>query len=192
MSPADPLSIAREIGSILDRLEIRYVIGGSVASSVWGEPRTTVDLDLMIDGSPEAIGELVEALKDTFYIDRETALEAYDRRGLFNAIHFESSMKVDFFMSEADEIANSQLERRRGLKMSGVVLYFYSPEDLIVRKMMWFRSGGEQSQRQWRDILGILRTSSLLLDDGYLRSAAGNAGVVDLLERARNDLLAHD
>lgn len=188
MSPGDPLSIARAIAAILDRLEIRYVVGGSVASSVWGEPRATIDLDLMIDGSAEAIAELVDELTETFYVDREAALEAHRRRGSFNAIHFDSSIKIDFFMAEEDEIARTQLERRKALEISGATLYFYSPEDLVVRKMMWFRSGGEQSERQWRDILGILRTSKELLDDAYLQSAAEKAGVNDLLERARNDL----
>lgn len=188
MSPGDPLAIARVVGAILDRLEIRYVIGGSVASSVWGEPRTTVDIDLMIDGSAEGVAGLVNALENTFYVDREAALEAHGRRGSFNAIHFDSSMKVGFFMSERNEIANTQLERRRALEISGATLYFYTPEDLVVRKMMWFRSGGEQSERQWRDILGILRTSAQRLDQAYLQSASEKAGTADLLERAESEL----
>ncbi len=188
MSPGDPLSVARVIAAILARLGIRYVVGGSVASSVWGEPRTTVDVDLMIEGSAEAVGNLVNELEESFYVDRESALDAHARGGSFNAIHFESSMKVDFFMAERNEIASNQLDRRRALEIAGSMIHFYAPEDLIVRKMMWFRSGGDQSERQWRDILGIVKTSRQILDDVYLEAAAELAGVADLLQRAKNEL----
>jgi hypothetical protein len=184
MSPGDPLSLAGTVATILDRLGIRYVIGGSVASSIWGEPRATIDLDLMIDADDHAVSLLVEELRDEFYVDEETAAFAVAREGSFNAIHYASSMKVDFFIAERAPLARTQLERRRGIPIGEDVLQFYAPEDLLIRKLMWYRLGGEQSERQWRDVLGILRVSWTRMERDYLAAAAEQANVSDLLEQA--------
>lgn len=172
---------------MLDDLDIRYVIGGSVASSIWGEPRATVDLDVMIDATADKTAALVHRLGDAFYVSEESALSAVAREGSFNAIHYESSMKIDFFIAERNDLAERQIDRRHPIEIGDRVLSFYAPEDLLVRKLMWYRLGGEQSERQWRDILGILRVSGDRLDREYLESAADTAGVSDLLSRAADD-----
>lgn len=187
MSPGDPLTLATAVAAVLDRLGIRYVIGGSVASSIWGEPRTTIDLDLMIEADEEVARLLARALHDDYYVDEQSAVTAAEQEGSFNAVHFETSMKIDFFIAEQGEISKSQLRHRRAIEIGGSTLYFYAPEDLIVRKLMWFRLGGGQSERQWRDIVGVLRVSRPLLDREYLAAAASQAGVAELLERAEDD-----
>lgn len=184
MSPGDPLSLATSIAVILERLEIRYVIGGSVACSIWGEPRTTIDLDLMIETGEEAARHLAQALVKEYYVDEDSAAFAAREQGSFNAIHYDTSMKVDFFVAEQGELARKQLERRRAIGIGNSTLHFYAPEDLIVRKLMWFRLGEGQSERQWRDVIGVLRVSGHLLDRDYLVRAAEEAGVAGLLERA--------
>jgi hypothetical protein len=184
MSPGDPLSLAGTVATILNRLGIRYVIGGSVASSIWGEPRATVDLDLMIDADAHAVALLVDELSDRFYVDEEAAAIAVSREGSFNAIHYDSSMKVDFFIAERGPLARTQLDRRHGIPIGEGILHFYAPEDLLIRKLMWYRLGGEQSERQWRDVLGILRVSGTRMETDYLAAAAEQANVSDLLERA--------
>lgn len=187
MTPIDPLSLAATIASILDDLGIRYVIGGSVASSILGEPRSTLDLDLMIEIDERSAGALATRLSPDFYVDRDHVIDCVRRGSSFNAIHFESSMKVDFF--PAEELGKRQIDRRQILRVRPDLpaLPFYSIEDLLVRKLMWFRSGGESSTRQWRDIVGILKTSGTDLDREYLQREASDLGIETLLDRATNE-----
>ncbi|HET7711446.1 MAG TPA: nucleotidyl transferase AbiEii/AbiGii toxin family protein [Thermoanaerobaculia bacterium] len=185
MSPADPIALAARIGAILDELGIRYVVGGSVAASVYGEPRSTLDLDLMIEADESRIAQLIAKLRPEFYVDADAALEALRRRSTFNAIHFETSMKIDFFIPEDEPFPATQLDRRRTIAFpGGAQVAFYAPEDLIVRKLLWYQRGAEQSERQWRDVVGILTISWERIDFDYLRRAANERSIADLLTRA--------
>jgi hypothetical protein len=151
---------------------------------MYGEPRSTLDLDMMIDADEKKVAGLVERLRHEFYVDRDDALEAARRRTSFSAVQMATSMKIDFFLTERESFANEQMARRREIAH----LHFYAPEDLIVRKLMWYRAGGEQSERQWRDVAGILRVSKEQIDFDYLRQAAAKVAVADLLERLENEL----
>ena len=162
MTPIDPLGVATRIAAILEKLHIRYVIGGSVASSVLGEPRSTLDLDVMIDASQDQVRDLARLLSRDFYIDAEDAVEAARNGVSFNAIDLGSSMKVDFF--PAEDLGREQLTRRQAIvaRPELPALFFYSAEDLVVRKLLWFRAGGESSSRQWRDVVSILKTATVV------------------------------
>ncbi len=188
MSPGDPIKLAALIAEVLDDLEIRYVIGGSVAASIYGEPRTTLDLDLMIEANERQVVELTERLRQGFYVDQADAVNAVRSSSSFSVIHLGTSMKVDFFLAEREVFATEQLNRRRAIDIGGgVSAWFYAPEDLIVRKLLCFRAGGEQSQRQWRDVVGILRIAHDGIDFEYLRRAATARRLLDLVERAIAD-----
>lgn len=129
MTPIDPIAIAADVAAILEDLGIRYVIGGSVASSVMGEPRSTLDLDLMIEAGEPLVRSLVARLSETFYVDEQDAVESFGRGSSFNAIHFATSIKVDFF--PAEPFATRQLARRQRVVVRSDLrpLYFYAPED---------------------------------------------------------------
>src|SRR5688572_17744912 len=112
MTPADPLALASMVAEILDELGLRYVIGGSVAASLFGEPRSTLDLDIMVDLTESQARQLAARLARSCYVDEQTAVEAVRDRSSFNAIHLGTSMKIDFFLPEAEAFAQRQLDRR--------------------------------------------------------------------------------
>ncbi|HEX8251877.1 MAG TPA: hypothetical protein VF846_01925 [Thermoanaerobaculia bacterium] len=185
MTPADPFVFAARIGAILSSLGIRYVVGGSVAAMIYGEPRMTTDLDIVVDADEKQVRALVAYLKDEYYIEEEDALQAVKYGSSFNAIHFEASLKIDFFVAEKRAAVREQFARARMVLLPEGVACFYAPEDILIRKLLWFRLGGEQSERQWRDIIGIIRLIDEPLDDVYLDRAAASFEVTDLLARAR-------
>ena len=171
----------------LERLGISYAVGGSLASSVHGVMRSTLDVDIVADMHLEHIQPLVAALSKDFYADDEMMRDAIEHQSSFNLIHYETAFKVDIFIRKSRAFDQIQLERRR---MSVIAtdpeqsVYVTSPEDVILSKLEWYRMGGEVSDRQWRDILGVLKTRAGDLELDYMQKWAKELKVSDLLERA--------
>ena len=188
MIGSEALGVTRLVTAALDALGVPYVIGGSLASIVHGMVRTTMDADIIADLQPGHVAALVAALGDSFYVPDEALLQqAIERRGSFNLIHLGTMFKVDIFLPQARAFDRQQLARRIGERVasgSDEQLWVLSPEDVILAKLEWFRLGGETSERQWRDVLGVVRAQAAALDVAYLRQSAGPLGVGDLLERA--------
>lgn len=171
----------------LERLDILYAVGGSLASSLHGVMRSTLDVDIVADMRLEHINPLVEALSKEFYADDEMMRDAITRQSSFNLIHYETAFKVDIFIQKSRAFDHMQLERRRTSVIATdpeQSVYVTSPEDTILAKLEWYRMGGEVSDRQWRDILGVMKTRAGDLDLDYLRKWARELKVTDLLERA--------
>ena len=175
-----------------DRLGIAYYIGGSVASSIYGEPRSTLDIDLGVDLWESAVHELATAWDGEFYVS-ESAMRAAAQAGRsFNLIHYATAMKVDIFVSKGDVFNSSVLKRRvaREVVLGGETLsvWFATPEDVVLHKLIWFRKGNETSERQWRDIAGILKTQQSRLDITYMTDWADRLHIRDLWDRIRSEL----
>jgi hypothetical protein len=171
----------------LEHLDIPYAVGGSLASSLHGVMRSTLDVDIVADMRLEHINPLVEALSKEFYADDQMMRDAIERQSTFNLIHYETAFKVDIFIQKSRAFDQMQLERRRTSIIATdpeQSVYVTSPEDTILSKLEWYRLGGEVSDRQWRDILGILKTRAGDLDLDYLRKWARDLNVTDLLDRA--------
>jgi hypothetical protein len=182
-----PLELTLRVVRILDELGIAYVLGGSLASSLVGEPRATADVDLAIRIDPDQVSALVRALSRDFYISEEAVKDAVRRGTSFNAVHLESVTKVDLFVLGDDVLDRRQLERRVRVLVTEdppQQLWIGSAEDQILRKLAWYRAGGQVSDRQWRDVIGILAVQSGRLDLEELRTAAEELGLSDLVERA--------
>ena len=149
--------------------------------------RTTQDSDIVAEMRLEHLQTFVAALQDEFYVDEEMIAESIQRNSSFNIIHRETMFKVDVFIPRPRPFLQSQLARAQRQTFTfetEVGAKFASPEDTILSKLEWYRMGGEVSDRQWRDILGVLKTRAGELDLGYLRQWAGELKVNDLLERA--------
>lgn len=185
-----PLELAADIARRLDRLAIPYVIGGSLASALVGEPRSTADVDVAIELSSPMIGPLIADVEADFYVPESAVATAVTARSSFNLIDRRSALKVDVFVLGDDVLDRRQLERRRAVPLPvdpPQTVWITSSEDVVLRKLRWFDDGGRVSDRQWRDILGVLRTQAGRLDDDYLDVTARAAGLATLLERARRD-----
>lgn len=183
----DPLRVALIVTSTFEALGARYFIGGSLASIFHGIIRTTNDADLVVELALEHVAPLVSALEGAFYIDEEAVREAIRRRASFNLIHLATMFKVDVYVSRGRPFDRSRFARRLRETItasSDGVAHIASAEDALLAKLEWYRLGGEISERQWRDVLGIIKTQGERLDQAYLIRWARELGVADLLERA--------
>jgi len=185
---ATPGDALRRLLEVLDKLEIRYAIGGSSASSVYGIPRTSEDADLVVDLRPDQIDEFAAELRSDFYLDPGTIREALTRGRAFNLIHFKSSYKFDLFPLRSDDFSRTEFSRRRYVILRSfgpepIECAVASAEDTILRKLEWYRAGGEVSERQWNDLRGVIRVSGHKLDRDYLHKWARHLKIDDLLER---------
>ncbi len=182
----EPIEVTLKVTGVLEKLGVPYLIGGSLASTLYGMVRTTQDSDIITEMRSEHIQPFIAALEGEFYIDDEMIAESILQNSSFNIIHRESMFKVDVFIPRARPFQQSQLARvqRQTFQLETVLsANFASAEDTILSKLEWYRLGGEVSERQWRDILGVLKTRAGELDLGYLGQWANELKVSDLLER---------
>ncbi len=182
----EPMAVTFKVTLALEKLDIPYFISGSLASTLYGMVRTTQDSDIVADMQAEQIQPFVSSLENEFFIDDQMIAEAIQYHTNFNIIHRESMFKVDVFIPRPRPYHQSQLERAQRQSFTAdpeVSARFASAEDTILSKLEWYRLGGEVSERQWRDVLGILRTRAEALDLDYLRKWGKELKVSDLLEQ---------
>jgi hypothetical protein len=175
----------------LDSLDVPYVIGGSLASAVHGLVRTTLDADIVADFHQEQIAPFVAALEDEFYVDAYAVEEAIQYRSSFNLIHQATMFKIDVFIPKGRPFDQERFARRIQAQIapeSDSSTWITSAEDIILVKLEWYRMGDEVSERQWRDVLGVMKTQGNNLDLAYLRRWATTLKVEDLLERALREI----
>ena len=183
----DLLQVVSQVAQALETLGIPYLVGGSVASSRYGVPRMTQDADLVVDLRLHHVEALVHALQDTFYVDPGPIRDAIRLKSCFNIIHSTAIYKIDMFVIASGAWARQEMQRRR-LERAGIheelEFYFSSPEDIILHKLHWYRSGGGVSERQWNDVLGVLKVQATELEYDYLDHWAAELGLTDLLVAA--------
>lgn len=172
----------------LDALGVRCYVGGSVASSIHGVPRASIDADVVAELDADRVAPLAARLRALYYLDEERMRDAVERRPSFNVIHLSTMFKIDVFVSKGRPFDREAFSRARvdalGEAADAPKARVASPQDTVLAKLEWFRRGGESSERQWTDVVGLLRARSGRLDTAYLEKWAAALGVTDLLERA--------
>jgi hypothetical protein len=187
----DAIEIALTVTRALTELGIPYLIGGSMASIVHGIPRLTQDIDLVADLREEHVKPLAAKFGADFYLDEQTIYRAIRARRSFNLIFLEKMFKVDVFIPQEDAWSKEEMQRRE-LKplvegLEDTACYVASAEAIILQKLRWFQKGGGVSERQWDDVLGVLKVQAGALDYTYLRQWAAELGVAELLRHAMVD-----
>jgi hypothetical protein len=181
----DPIETALLVVRQLDALRIPHTIGGSIASSFAGEPRSTVDIDIVVALEERHVAPLAAALSPEFYVDSDALRRAIRTRSSASLIHQTTQLKVDLFVAGGTPLDARQITRRMLVDLGeGRRLHVHPPEDILLQKLRWYRLGAEVSDRQWRDVAAIVRVQGARLDRAYLREGANILGVSDLLERA--------
>ncbi len=181
----------RHLARQLSSLKLEVVIGGSVAGSLYSNPRHTQDADVSIEPFPGREEELVRILVSDYVISLPAVRSAVQRRSTFNVIRKTTSFKIDVFIQGSRPFDRASRDRRRPLPSDvpgDTVVYVHSPEDIVLQKLAWYRLGNEISDRQWTDILGIMRMQRGHLDGEYLAHWAAELKVADLLRCADEEL----
>lgn len=184
---ASALDVLHRVADLLDASGIRFVVVGSFASSARGHARATADIDFVADVPESSVPALVAALTPEFYVDETAVRRAVRDRRSFNAIHLDSMLKIDVFVAPPSGFRRAQLEHGLPEVLDPATnrsVPIATAEDTILSKLLWYRDGGEVSDRQWSDVLGVIRVQGAALDLQYLRATARELDVGGLFDRA--------
>jgi hypothetical protein len=188
-SPMDAIGVALRVAAAIEAAGGAYFVGGSVASSLQGEPRATNDIDIVLELPLGCIGELVRLLGSDFEVDSDMLRDALLHGRTCNVFYLPSVMKVDLFAVGPAPYDEVEFARRRpvSVRSSGETLILKSPEDTVLRKLLWHRAGGEVSDRQWRDVVEVLRVNHGAMDLAYMTTWAERLGLTEPLRRAMQE-----
>ena len=184
-----PLEIALLVAGAIEASGGQYFVGGSLASSLQGEPRATNDIDFVVSLPLGRVAALRDALGSDFELDVDMLRDALRTASTANAFNLPTVTKIDFFGRAHEDYDESEFTRRRRVivREPDGALFIKAPEDTVLRKLSWYRAGGEVSDRQWRDVVSVLRVSAPDLDSAYLDRWAARLSLTGLLARAQRD-----
>ena len=160
-------SVLRAIGEALDAAEIPWMVAGSVASSVWGEVRSTQDIDIVVVATRPSLVRLCRALPEArWYADADLAIDAAVRQSMFNVVDLETGWKVDIILQKGRAFSREEFGRRRRAVVDGREIWIATPEDVLLAKLEWAKRTG--SERQLRDAAGIVAVQGAALDRAWV------------------------
>ncbi len=188
------LDVALRVAEAIESIGCEYFVGGSVASSLHGEPRATNDIDIVVAMAPYRVKAFAEKLGSDFEVDQDMLRDAMARGGCANIFYLPMVTKVDLFAQGSAPYDEVEFSRRQRVcvRTSGEVLFVKSPEDTILRKLLWYQDGGGVSSKQWRDVVEVLRISAAQLDSAYLMHWSDRLHIRELLLKAQDQATKAD
>jgi hypothetical protein len=189
MSLAEPIAVTLELAEGLEALGLNYVVGGSIASSLHGIPRATQDIDIVVVLWGKDVEGFVARFESSFYVDRDMVMDAIRRRASFNIIHLATMYKVDIFIADRSDLVHEELDRRLAIDLGEPPrrVWVCSAEDIVLQKLDWYEQGNRISDRQWTDVIGVMKVQGQKLDLAYLRRWADTKGLRELLDKALHE-----
>jgi hypothetical protein len=191
MNGSNLIKAFEPVTKLFDEIGVQYYVGGSIASSMLGLSRTTMDVDMVSTITINKVDDLYEGLKSKYYIDKEMIIDAIKNHSSFNIIHIETMFKIDIFVLKDRDYDKESFFRKKIDSFedgnNSIDIYISSPEDIILNKLEWYRIGGEISERQWNDVKGVIKVQDKNLDFNYLKKWAKEICVSDLLEKVLNE-----
>jgi len=187
MKTPDIIEVASKVIEVFEKLNIGYYIGGSLASSAFGVARSTLDIDIVAEVKEAHASTLERILKKEFYVDLDSIQRAIEKQSSFNLVHLETVFKIDVFILKEQAFHRQAFSRRTKKSVSEDIskqLYFPTPEDIVLIKLDWYKSGGKSFEQQWRDVLGVLKVQGTKLNMDYLKHWAEELSNLDLLNKA--------
>ncbi len=183
-----------DVSAMLEKAGVQYIIGGSVASSVWGEERATRDVDIAAIFTSDQIDSLEEQCEWPYIIDAESMRQQLKVREDFASgqiLNGETQDKFDLFILRRDDYSLAQLERFYLVELfPGKKFPIASPEDIVITKLRWYDLGNRISDKQWNDIVQVLEIQLGMLDEKYMAQWAAHFGVLELLREAQSQVIA--
>ncbi len=164
----------------LEKLNIPYLVTGSIAAMAYGEPRLTNDIDIVADIDLNQAQKLKDCFPESdFYLEIESVKKAINQRHQFNIIHPSSGLKIDVMIPDRDSFNRSRFSRTKRLNISETSsAEFAAPEDVIIKKLEYYQKGG--SDKHLRDIVGMMKISGAMIDEAYIMDWAEKLGLSDL------------
>jgi hypothetical protein len=177
--------VFQRIAAALDRSGIAYMLSGSFASAYYGAPRSTQDIDLVIEATQAQLRVFIEGLSsDDYYVDLDAALQAHQRQSMFNVIDLATGWKIDLIIRKSRAFSEEEFRRRQLVNLQDLTLFVASVEDIVLSKLEWSKLA--QSRRQIEDVAGILRMQWESLDLSYLEKWIHALGLKSEWEDARH------
>jgi hypothetical protein len=187
MNKSGETDVIKLFTDILDKLNIPYAIGGSIASSLYGRVRFTQDADITVMALDDKTDPFYSLTKRHFYISKSAMHQAIRNKTSFNVIHTKTAFKIDVFVAQNNEFNNNLMRRTKKIKLSEdteKTFSVVSAEDIILLKLDWFNRSDCTSERQWSDILSVLTAQASTIDFEYLKTWAAKLTLNDLLQKA--------
>jgi len=178
------LDILKDITQKLDKVNISYMLTGSIAMNYYAVPRMTRDIDIIIEIYFKDIDPLIEIFKDEYYIERNSIIDSIKRNSIFNIIHNSSFIKVDFIIRKKEEYRKIEFNRRLKVDFTGFPIYIVSKEDLIISKLFWAKTG--DSDYQLRDVINLMNTG---YDKEYILNWSNKLGILKLYNKCKTQVL---
>jgi hypothetical protein len=178
----DEMEVLKIVITRLESAGLHYMVTGSIAANFYTTPRMTRDIDIVIELGEKDIEKFQSLFSGDFYVDQESLRHAFYDKGIFNIIHTEGIVKVDFIVRKETEYRKLEFERRRTILFEGISLNVTSPEDLVLSKLYWAKES--LSEIQLRDVRNLLKTTPDM-DWGYVEEWVEKLGLDEVFKEAR-------